>query len=44
MHLNSSAKKFFDLGRSPGLVVKGGDSKAEGCEVESRHRILDGHF
>ena len=29
---------------SPGLVVKGGDSKSEGCGFESRHRILDGHF
>ena len=25
-------------------MVKGGDLKSEGCEFESRHRILDGHF
>ena len=25
-------------------MVKGGDSQSEGCEFESRHRILDGHF
>ena len=31
-------------GGSPGLVVEGGDSKSEGCESESRHQILDGHF
>ena len=29
---------------SPGLVVKGGDSQSEGCEFESRRRILEGHF
>ena len=29
---------------SPGLLVKGGDTKSEGCEFESRLRILDGHF
>ena len=29
---------------SPGLVVKGRDSRSEGCGFESRHRILDGHF
>ena len=28
---------------SSGLVVKGGDSQAEGCEFESRCQILDGH-
>ena len=26
------------------LVVMGGDSCSKGCEFESRHRILDGHF
>ena len=31
-------------GRSPGLVVMGGDSHSKGCGFESRHRILDGHF
>ena len=31
-------------GGSPGLVVKWGDSQSEGCEFESRRRILDGHF
>ena len=35
---------LFYFGGSPGLVVKGGDSQSEGCEFESRHRILDGHF
>ena len=25
-------------------MVKGGDSKSEGCEFESWRRILDGHF
>ena len=30
--------------RSPGLVVMGGDSCSKGCEFESLHRILDGHF
>ena len=29
---------------SPGLVVMGGDSRSEGCGLESQHRILDGHF
>ena len=31
-------------GGSPGLVVMGGDSCSKGCEFESQHRILDGHF
>ena len=31
-------------GGSPGLVVMGGDSCSKGCEFESRHHILDGHF
>ena len=25
-------------------MVKGGDSKLEGCEFKCRHRILDRHF
>ena len=29
---------------SLGLVVMGGDFCSEGCEFESHHRILDGHF
>ena len=29
---------------SSGLVVKGRDSKSEGCDFESRCQILDGHF
>ena len=29
---------------SPGLGVMGGDSTSKGCEFESRHCILDGHF
>ena len=32
------------LGRSPGLVVMGWDSCAEGCRFESQHHMLDGHF
>ena len=32
------------LGRSPGLVVMGGDSCSKGHGFESRHQILDGHF
>ena len=31
-------------GRSPGLVVMGGDSRSKGHGFESRHHILDGHF
>ena len=30
-------------GRSPGLVVMGGDSRSEGHGFESRRRILDVH-
>ena len=33
-----------EWGRSPGLVVVGGDSSSKGREFESRHHILDGHF
>ena len=29
---------------SPGQVVKGGDSQSKGCELESRRRVLEGHF
>ena len=29
---------------SPGLVVMEGDSCSKGCEFESQHRKLDGHF
>ena len=29
---------------SPGLVVKGGDSKSEGFELASRCQTLDGNF
>ena len=32
------------LKMGPGLVVMGGDSCTKGCEFESRHHILDGHF
>ena len=32
------------LSRGPGLVVKGGDYKSEGCEFESQHCILDGRL
>ena len=31
-------------GRSPGLVVMGGDSTLEGREFKSQDRTLDGHF
>ena len=31
-------------GRNPVQVVMGGDSRSEGCGIESRHRILDVHF
>ena len=32
------------MGRSPGLVVMGGDSCTEGRGFESCHHILEGHF
>ena len=32
------------LGGGPGIVVNGGDSCSKGCESESQHYILDGHF
>ena len=32
------------MGGSPGLVTVGGDSCSKGCEFESQHCILDGHF
>ena len=41
---NFRLKNFTILGRSPGLVVMGGDSCFRGCKFESQHRILDGHF
>ena len=31
-------------GRSPGLVVMGGDSCSKGRGFKFQHRILDGHF
>ena len=34
----------LELSGSPGLVVMRGDSCSKGCEFESQHRILDGHF
>ena len=36
--------KIIKQGGNPGLVVKGGDTQSEGCEFESRRRILDGYF
>ena len=39
---NGKSDKAIEL--SPGLVVKGGDSYSEGCEFESKRRILDGYF
>ena len=47
MGINSFSKQKIRqkvLGRSPGLVVMGGDSCSEGSEFESQHCILDGHF
>ena len=35
---------MLDLGRTPGLVVMGGDSFSAGCGFESLPLILDGHF
>ena len=32
------------MGRSPGLVVMGGDSCSKGCGFKSQHLILDGHL
>ena len=32
------------MGGSSGLVVMGGDSCSKGCEFESQHHLLDGHF
>ena len=34
----------INVGRSPGLVVMGGDLHSRGCEFESQHRILDVHY
>ena len=39
-HINTVLK----FGRSPGLVVMGGDSHSKSHGFESQHRILDGHF
>ena len=38
------SKYPMPLGGSPGLVVIGGDPCSKGCEFESRHHILNGHF
>ena len=35
---------MFNTGRSPGLVVMGGDSCSEACGFISQYRIVDGHF
>ena len=35
--------KKIDQGRSPGLVVMGGDSRSKGHGFESQRWILDGH-
>ena len=42
--LNKTIKNLDVLGRRPGLVVMWGDSCSEGCEFESQHHILNGHF
>ena len=44
MYEKLCAKVDLGEGGSPGLVVMGGDSCSKGCEFESLHRILDGHF
>ena len=41
---DNNSTKNVRLGGSPGLVVKGGDSYSEGCEFNSWHQLLDGHF
>ena len=40
----TTTTKNYLQGGSPGLVVMVRDSRSKGCEFESRHRILDGHF
>ena len=40
LHINTVLK----FGRSPGLVVMGGDSRSKSHGFESQHCILDGHF
>ena len=40
--LNPKCKIQTTLGRGPGLVVMGIDSRSEGCGFESQHRILNG--
>ena len=40
----SRIKTFLIMGRSPGLVVMGGDSCSKGHGFKSRHCKLDGHF
>ena len=40
----SPGKKEIKNRTGAGLVVMVGDSCSKGCEFESRHRILDGHF
>ena len=42
--LSIGTNYFRLIGGSPGLVVKGRDSRSEGRGFESRHCILDGHF
>ena len=37
-------KNLASQGRSPRLVVMGGDSRSKGCGFKSQHYILDGHF
>ena len=39
----SVVRNIFE-GRSPGLVVMGGDSCSKGRGFESQRRILDGHY
>ena len=39
----STLKKWFSVGGSPGLVVKGDESCSRGHGFESWHCILDGH-
>ena len=37
-------QNYLKKGRSPGLVVMGGDSCSKGCGLESQHCLLDGNF
>ena len=42
--LKRDSKARVKEGGRPGQVVMEGDSCSKGCEFESQHHILDGHF